>query len=916
MKIVIIGGVAAGTKAAAKLKRENPNDEIVIYTKGKDISYAGCGLPYYIGGAIETERELIVNTPAKFMGLTGTTVYTQSEAVAVDSAAKTISVRYSGMEASTAAQQGKDAESHNATGEQKQETVSGANRLHGDSTATDSIGEQGQETGSNATEEQEHPTETVRYDKLIIAVGAEPSVPPVEGTKLPGVFTVRTPQDAIGCRKYAEEQNCKRAVVVGGGFIGLEVAENLMAKGLTVTVMDMAPQLMPNIFDPDMADYVRRKLQAGGMRILTGTALNAVTGTEKVTGVQTGTGTLPADMVILAAGIRPATKFLADTGLEMDRGCILTDEYQRTNLPDIYAVGDCALVKNRITGQSQWSAMGSTANIAGRALALSLGGDETPYPGCLGTGVVKLSADLNAARTGLTEEQAKAAGFQVISALSITDDKAHYYPDSDMFITKLIADSDSHRLLGLQVIGAGAVDKMADIAVTGISFGAKAEDFLTLDFAYAPPFSTAIHPIAAACGVLANKMTGRLKSFTPAEYAAGAAAGYKLIDAHPAATLPGGEWFDLTKPEEYAAKYGKDDKLLLVCAKGKRGYLTQNKLKALGFTNTRVLEGGATFNVIKRALPAGGKLSQEEIKRVKGLGCLQDKRFGDVFNVRVITRNGKITADEHRAIAEGAERFGSGEITMTTRLTMEIQGVPYANIDPLIAFLAEHNLETGGTGSLVRPVVSCKGTTCQYGLIDTFDLSEKIHERFYEGYHSVTLPHKFKIAVGGCPNNCVKPDLNDLGIIGQRVPMFDYSKCKGCKKCQVETACPIKIAKVEDGCLQVESDACNGCGRCKGKCPFGVTEEYMDGCKIYIGGRWGKKIANGRPLDKIFTSEEEVLDTIERAILFFRDEGITGERFADTVNRLGFDYVQDKLLHAQIDKSAVLEKKVKGGATC
>ena len=195
MKIVIIGGVAAGTKAAAKLKRENPNDEIVIYTKGKDISYAGCGLPYYIGGAIETEGELIVNTPAKFMGLTGTRVHTEHEAVAVDPAAKTISVR------------------RNAGGTELPET------------------------------------EMVSYDKLIIAVGAESSVPPVEGTKLPGVFTVRTPQDAIGCRKYAEEQNCRRAVVVGGGFIGLEVAENLMAKGLSVTVMDMAPQLMPNIFD-------------------------------------------------------------------------------------------------------------------------------------------------------------------------------------------------------------------------------------------------------------------------------------------------------------------------------------------------------------------------------------------------------------------------------------------------------------------------------------------------------------------------------------------------------------------------------------------------------------------------------------------------------------------------------------------
>lgn len=903
MKIVIIGGVAAGTKVAAKLKRENPQDEIVIYTKGKDISYAGCGLPYYIGGAIETEGELIVNTPAKFMGLTGTTVHTLSEAVAVDPAAKTVSVRRNKAEAAGA-------------GTQQPQAAENGGKTQ--SSGADSGGSGGklQEIGAVSAMPEGQETEIVSYDKLVIAVGAESSVPPVEGTKLPGVFTVRTPQDAIGCRKYAEEQNCKRAVVAGGGFIGLEVAENLMAKGLSVIVIDMAPQLMPNIFDPEMADYVRRRLQAKGMRILTGTALQKIVGAERVTGVQTGAGTLPADMVILAAGIRPATKFLADTGLQMDRGCILTDEYQRTNLPDIYAVGDCALVKNRITGKRQWSAMGSTANIAGRALALSLSGDEFGYPGAMGTGVVKLSDDLNAARTGLTEEQAKAAGFQIISALSITDDKAHYYPDSDMFITKVIADARSHKLLGLQVIGAGAVDKMADIAVTGISFGARAEDFLTLDFAYAPPFSTAIHPIAAACGVLVNKMTGRLESVTPAEYAAGRAADCKVIDAHPDPTLPGAEWFDLTKPEEYAAKYGKDEKLLLVCAKGKRGYLTQNKLKALGFTNTRVLEGGATFNVIKRTVPAGGKLPPEEIKRVKGLGCLQDKRYGDVFNVRVITRNGKITAEEHRAIAEGAERFGSGEITMTTRLTMEIQGVPYANIDPLIAFLGEHNLETGGTGSLVRPVVSCKGTTCQYGLIDTFGLSEKIHQRFYKGYHDVTLPHKFKIAVGGCPNNCVKPDLNDLGIIGQRVPLFDYSKCRGCKKCQVEMACPIKVAKVEEGCLKVETDACNGCGRCRAKCPFGVTEEYMEGCKIYIGGRWGKKIANGRPLDKIFTSEEEVLDTIERAILFFRDEGITGERFADTVSRLGFDYVQDKLLCGEIDKSAVLEKKVKGGATC
>ncbi|MDE5741276.1 MAG: 4Fe-4S binding protein, partial [Oscillospiraceae bacterium] len=362
------------------------------------------------------------------------------------------------------------------------------------------------------------------------------------------------------------------------------------------------------------------------------------------------------------------------------------------------------------------------------------------------------------------------------------------------------------------------------------------------------------------------------------------------------------------------AGIAKDEKLLLVCAKGKRRYFLQNRLKHFGYTNTRVLEGGGFFNTVK-VENAGGTLSAEEIKRVKALGCLQDKRYPDVFNVRVITKNGKITAEEQRVIAEAADRFGSGEVTFTSRLTLEIQGVKYENIEAVIEFLGEHDLLTGGTGSLVRPVVSCKGTTCQYGLIDTFGLSEKIHERFYLGYHDVTLPHKFKIAVGGCPNNCVKPNLNDLGIVGQRVPVIMSDKCRGCGKCQVETSCPIKAAKVEDGKIVMTTD-CNNCGRCREKCPFGAVPEYTDCYKIYIGGRWGKKIANGRPLEKLFTSEEEVMDTIEKAILFFRDEGLSGERFADTIERLGFEYVQDKLLNDKIDKSAVLKKTVKGGATC
>ena len=308
-------------------------------------------------------------------------------------------------------------------------------------------------------------------------------------------------------------------------------------------------------------------------------------------------------------------------------------------------------------------------------------------------------------------------------------------------------------------------------------------------------------------------------------------------------------------------------------------------------------------------------LTPEDIKRVKGLGFLQHKGTRK-FNGRIITRNGRITQEECRAIAEASKLYGDGYMMMTTRMTIEVSGIDYDDIDPFRAYVAKAGLETGGTGSKVRPVVSCKGTTCQYGLIDTYDLSQKIHDRFYTGYHDVSLPHKFKIAVGGCPNNCVKPDLNDLGIIGQRVPVVDQEKCRGCKKCQVEIACPVKVAKVLDGKIAIDPTQCNNCGRCKGKCPFGALETYVDGYKVYIGGRWGKKVAHGIPLTKVFTSQEEVLDVVEKAILLFRDEGIPGERFADTVSRLGFDYVNDKLLNGQLNKEAILGKTVKGGATC
>ena len=530
MKILVIGGVAAGTKAAAKCKRENRADEVLVITKSADISYAGCGLPYYVGGSIEDKAELIVNTPQKYQGLTGVEVRTLREATHVDPVAKKVTVKNL---------------------------------------------ENGQE-------------EVYEYDKLIVATGASAVKPPIAGVDLNGVFPMRAPEDAVTMRDYLQAYDVKKAVVIGGGFIGLELAENLFDRGVSVTVVELANQLMANVLDPEMAGYVKRHLQQKGIRVLTGAKATAIVGEGKVEGVQTDAGLLPCGAVVLSAGIRPNTGFLSDTGIEMVKGTILVDERLATNVADIYAAGDCAMVKNRLTGKAQWSPMGSSANLEGRTLAQDLGGSDKKYPGVLGTGVVKLPG-LNAGRTGLTEAAAREAGYNVETVLVVTDDKAHYYPDAAFFITKLIADKDTHQLLGVQVLGPGAVDKMVDIAVMGMSMGAKLEDFENLDFAYAPPFSTAIHPFVQAVYVLENKLSGVMDSMTPAQYANGDAKDYTVIDVNPQPTIRGAVFVDLSKVNGPLEGIEKDAKLLLVCGRGKRAYFLQNRLKFYGYTNTLVL---------------------------------------------------------------------------------------------------------------------------------------------------------------------------------------------------------------------------------------------------------------------------------------------------------------------------------------
>ena len=539
MKVLVLGGVAAGTKVAAKLMREDRNNEVIVLNKGKNISYAGCGLPYYVGHVIEDKEQLIVNTPEKYSKLTGVKVYTETEATKVDPQAKTV-------------------------------------------TAVDV------NTG----------VETVYdYDKLVISVGASPVKPPIEGCDLENVFFMRTPDDAIRLRELVDGGNIKKAVVVGAGYIGLEIAENLKLQGVRPFVLDMAPHVLPG-FDVEMSEYIENKLMEAGIPVVTGVAVTAIEGNGKVEKVLTSKKPYKTDLVVLSAGIRPNTAFLEDCGIEMFKGTIITNEFGETNLPDVYAAGDCAMVKNALTGKAAWSPMGSTANIAGRVIAQNMMGAGLQYRGVLGTAVCKLP-ELNVGRTGLTEEQAKAEGFDPISVITVVDDKAHYYPDASTFIIKMIADKTTEKLLGVQVIGSGAIDKVVDIAVTGMMCKATLADLADMDLAYAPPFSTAIHPFEHTLNVLRNKIRGTFETFTPAEYAAGVAEGYKVIDACLQPSIAGAPYVDLTTVEGAIDGLALDENILLVCNKGKRAYLLQNRMKYYGYTNTKVLEGGIAFNDVE-----------------------------------------------------------------------------------------------------------------------------------------------------------------------------------------------------------------------------------------------------------------------------------------------------------------------------
>lgn len=536
IKILVIGGVAAGTKAAAKLKRElGDGCEITLLSEGPDISYAGCGLPYYVGGLIKEEAELLINTPDSFAKLTG--------------------VRVDGVRAERL--------------DPNRKTVTAICLAAGE-------------------------TREYAYDKLVVATGAAPIRPPLPGTDLPGVYTLRSPKDASAIKEAAKA--AKRAVVCGGGFIGLEIAENLARLGLKVCVIDMAPRIMPG-FDPEFAEYAEKYLFQQGIPVFTGERLAALEGGERVEKVRTESRTLKADLVVLSLGIRPNTAMLAAAGAELaPNKTVVVNEYLETSLPDVYAAGDCVCVKNLLTGQPAWSPMGSSANLEGRLLAKSIAGRKKAYRGVLGTTIVKL-VGLNAGKTGLGEAGARQAGYEPVSVTITTDDKAHYYPGAGLFIIKLVADRMSRRLLGLQALGPGAVDKLVDVAATAISLGAEVDRLDSLDLAYAPPFSTAIHPFVTAVQVLENKLDGDLESLSLSEVRK--LSEPTLIDVSKAPALPSLRYLAVPEISGPVEGLPKDQPVVLVCAKGKQAYLAQNRLRRYGYKNTRVLEGGSTFNEVE-----------------------------------------------------------------------------------------------------------------------------------------------------------------------------------------------------------------------------------------------------------------------------------------------------------------------------
>ena len=454
MKVIIIGGVAGGATTAARLRRLDEHAEIIILEKGNFISYANCGLPYFVGGTIADREDLELQTPDSFNARFAVDVRARAEAVKIDTAAKTVTVK----------------------------------NLDSGETTVES------------------------YDNLVIAPGASANVPGFVPRDDERIFTLRTIPDAVRIREYVLLKKPKTAIVVGGGFIGLEVAENLIERGVDVTLVGRAPHVLPNI-DTDMAWDVHRHLKQNGLKLKCGVSLSGVGKGENSLIVETSAGNLETDLLVMASGIRPDTKIASDAGIACDaQGYILVDEAMRTSAEGVYAVGDAVAVNEFLSGSSAHVALAGPANRQARIVADRIAGIPSVYQGSQRSFIIKLF-DKTLAATGMTEKFALSQGFDCEKVHLYLGSHAGYYPGANMIAIKLLFDRKSGKVLGGQFFGAEGTDKRADVLATAIRAGMTVSELCDLELCYAPPYSSAKDPVNIAGMAAENIVTGKVKVF-------------------------------------------------------------------------------------------------------------------------------------------------------------------------------------------------------------------------------------------------------------------------------------------------------------------------------------------------------------------------------------------------------------------
>ncbi|MDE1889942.1 MAG: FAD-dependent oxidoreductase, partial [Planctomycetota bacterium] len=440
----------------------------------------------------------------------------------------------------------------------------------------------------------------LNYDKLIIATGAQPIIPPLPGISLVNIFTLRTVNDALKIKSLVDSGKVKNAVIVGGGLIGLEMAENLVLRGIKVAVVELLDQILPPL-DKDMAMLVQNHLTEKSVEIVTSDGVKSFEGNEGncVTKVITGKRQLPADMVVLSIGIKPNIKLAQEAGIEIGATrAIKVNERMETNVPDIYAVGDCAESIHLVTGKPAWIALGSTAAKMGRVAALNATGGIDTFKGVLGTLIVKVF-ELNVGKVGLSEREAVKEGFKIESTIVPAGDTAHYYPGTKDIIIKLIADVTTRRLLGAEIVGEGVVDKRIDIIATALTFGATVDQISKLDLAYAPPYAMAMDALIIAANVLNNKLLGKTIGILPQKVVGkrDRVEDFILLDVrteieYKAGHIKGCQHIPLDKLASRANELDRSKEIITYCRAGLRAAQAYRILKNAGFNNVKYMDGG------------------------------------------------------------------------------------------------------------------------------------------------------------------------------------------------------------------------------------------------------------------------------------------------------------------------------------